>query len=179
MVTDTEIPEYVGAQAPRSRPGAIRRTLGICLIVVTVVLATAAAYAYTSAGGTGSGTAATGTMQPVTISAFTGGDAPASTLIPGGTADVMLRISNSNAVPVRIFGVTSNGVITADLSHPACTTTGVSFAPPPTPISPTVTVGANSSVLIHLEGAASMDLTSSAACQGAAFNIPVTSTAHR
>jgi hypothetical protein len=55
----------------------------------------------------------------------------------------------------------------------------VTFDPPSSPITPTVTVGAASSVLIHLDGAASMDFTSSSGCQGARFHIPVTLTARQ
>lgn len=146
------------------------------LVVVLAVLAGGAAYASFTAGGSGSGTAPTGTMQPVTVSAFTGGDLPSSTLIPGGTADVIVRVTNPDASAVQVYSVAANGAITADPAHAACTTTGVTFTAPTSPLSPTVSVPANSSLLFHLAGAAAMSLASESACQGATFQIPVTLT---
>jgi hypothetical protein len=137
-------------------------------------------YAYWAAGsGSGSASVATATMQPVVISALSGGDGPSSTLVPGGSADVVLRVTNPNPVAVQVFSVEPNGAIYADAAFPDCTTTGVTFDPPSTPLSPTVTVGASSSMLIHLDGAASMDYTSSSGCQGAKVHIPVTTTARQ
>jgi len=153
--------------------------LAIGLMVAMFLIVGGAAYASFSAGGTGSGSAPTGTMQAVTISAFTGGDQPTSTLIPGGTADVIVRVTNPNPAPVQVFSVTSNGSITADSGHSACTTTGVTFTAPSSPLSPAVQVSASSTSLFHLVGAASMDLTSVSACQGATFEIPVTLTARQ
>lgn len=171
----------VGGPVPRKptpqRPA--RRTFGICAVVAAVVFGAGGAYAYTSAGGMGSGSGSTGTMLPVTIAAFTGGDIPGSTLLPGGTADVILRMNNPNPSSVRVYGVTGNGAITADASHPACMTTGVTFTAPATPISPTIVIAGNSSALVSLAGAAAMNLTSSSACQGAEFRIPVTMTARQ
>lgn len=171
----------VGGRVPRKptpqRPA--RRTFGICAVVAAVVFAAGGAYAYTSAGGTGSGSGSTGTMLPVTITALTGGDVPGSTLIPGGTADVILRVSNPNASSIRVYGVAGNGPITADALHPGCVVTGVSFTAPAKPITPTPVVEANSSELISLPGAAAMSLASASSCQGAEFRIPVTMTARQ
>jgi hypothetical protein len=119
-------------------------------------------------------------MQTVTVAALVGGDNPASALIPGGpAAEVILRVTNPNASAVQVYGVAGNGAITADSGHSACTTTGVSFTAPSSPISPTVTVPANSTVLVRLPGAASMSTASLSACQGATFHIPVTLTARQ
>jgi len=177
-VAKSKLQEPFAAPSPRPRTGS-RRTFWICSVVLTALLASGAAYAYTTAGGTGTGSGTTGVMQQVTIAAFTSGDAPGSTLVPGGTADVSLRVDNPNPVPVRIFSVDANGAVAADASHPGCTTTGVSFDTPAAPVSPTITVAANSTVLIQLPNAAGMDLTSLPACQGATFEIPVTVTVHR
>jgi hypothetical protein len=113
-------------------------------------------------------------MQTVTVDAFVPGDAPASTLIPGGTADVVLRVTNPNAYSVQVYSVATNGAATADSAHPSCTTTGVTFIEPPSPLSPAVSLAANSSTLVTLSEAASMDATSQSACQGATFHLPVT-----
>ena len=148
----------------------------LALVAFAVVVTSGgAAYAYLTGAGTGTGTAHTGTMQTVTVSALVGGDAPTSTLYPGGpAADVILRLNNPNSYSVKLTGVSGNGTITADASHSACTTTGVTFTPPS---SPSIAVPAGSS-LVHLSGAASMSTASLNACQGATFTIPVTVTIH-
>jgi hypothetical protein len=148
-------------------------------VVLVVALGGGIAYAYWSTTGSGNGSAANDAMQTVTVAAFVGGDAPSATLIPGGSADVILRVSNPNAYSVQVYSVSANGPITADAAHAGCTTTGVTFTPPASPISPTVTVPANSTLLVHLPGAASMSTASSSSCQAASFHIPVTMTVRK
>lgn len=142
--------------------------------LLSLVLGVGTAYAYWSTIGVGSGSAASGTMQTVTVDAFVAGDTPATALVPGGTAEVIVRASNPNAFAVQVYSFTSNGAATADASHPLCTTTGVTFNAPAAPLTPTVSIAANSSVLITLPGAASMSTASQSACQGAVFHLPVT-----
>lgn len=153
------------------------RARGVKVAVLTGVLSLAigagTAYAYWITDGSGSGSAAAGTMQTVTVDALVPGDTPATTLIPGGTADVVLRVTNPNPYSVQVYSVTNNGTPTADNAHPSCATTGVTFASSPGPLSPGVSIAANSSALVTLPGAASMDATSQSACQGATFHLPV------
>ncbi|MBT2514690.1 hypothetical protein [Arthrobacter sp. ISL-30] len=130
------------------------------------------AYAYWASTGAGSGSAANTTMGTVGVDAFVPGDSPQTTLVPGGSADVVLRATNPNPYPVSVYAIIANGAITADASHPACTAPGVTFTSPAAP--PTSNIPANSSVLLSLPGTASMSLTSASACQGAQFHIPVT-----
>jgi hypothetical protein len=145
-------------------------------IALIVGLGAGTSYAFWTSNGSGKGHGATGTLQPVTVVAFVGGDAPNSQLSPGGpSADVILRINNQNSISVTLVSVTGNGTITVDGGHTACTTTGVSFA---NQTGLNVTVPAGSS-LFHLSGAASMSSTSSTGCQGATFMIPVTITVHK
>lgn len=132
------------------------------------------AYAYWGTAGTGTGSAAAATMQPVTVDALVAGDSPKAALVPGGTADVVLRLTNPNPYAVQVYSVTANGAATADAAHPGCTTTGVSFVGSAAPLSPATFVPANSSTLLTLPGSAAMDTTSLAACQGATFRLPVT-----
>lgn len=141
---------------------------------LTLALGAGTAYAYWATGGSGSGSAAGGDMQTVTVDALVPGDTPASTLVPGGTADVVLRVTNPNPYSVQVYSVTGNGTVTADTAHPACTTTGVTFAGSPGPLSPAVSIAANSSALVTLPGAAGMNATSQSTCQGATFHLPVT-----
>lgn len=144
-------------------------TLALCLISG---VGTASAYWAMAAYGTG--TAANSAMRTVTVDAFIPGDTPQTTLVPGGTADVVLRATNPNPFPVQVYAVTTNGPAVADESHPACTVTGVSFLPPAAPLAPTVSIPANTSELITLTGAASMSTASQSTCQGSTFHLPVT-----
>jgi hypothetical protein len=161
------------------RPALQRHWLFASAIGLVVVLGGGIAFAYWATSGSGTSSAATGNMQTVTVAAIVAGDSPDATLVPGGTADVILKVNNPNAYAVQVYGVSANGAITADSAHSACATTGVSFTAPTTPISPTVTVGANSTVLVHLAGAASMSSASMSSCQGASFHIPVTLTVRK
>jgi hypothetical protein len=112
----------------------------------------------------------------VTVAAFVGGDSPSSNLFPGGSADVILRVSNPNAYIVTLVSVSGNGTITPDGSHAGCTTTGVSF------INQTglnATIAASGTTLVDLPSAAAMGITSSNTCQGATFSIPVSITVQK
>lgn len=142
--------------------------------MLLLLLGVGTAYAYWSTIGAGSGAAANGTMQTVAVDAFVSGDAAATALVPGGTADVMLRATNPNAFAVQVYSVAASGNATADASHPLCSTTGVTFHSPSSPLAPAVTIPASSSVLITLPGAASMSAASQSACQGSVFHLPVT-----
>jgi hypothetical protein len=146
----------------------------VAAALLSLVLGVGTAYAYWSTIGIGSGSAANGTMQAATVDAFVAGDAPATTLVPGGTAEVIVRASNPNSFAVQVYSFTANGAATADSSHPLCTTTGVTFNTPAAPLAPTVSIPANSTVLITLPGAASMSAASQSSCQGAVFHLPVT-----
>ncbi|MEV7132706.1 hypothetical protein AB0N24_07430 [Arthrobacter sp. NPDC093128] len=142
--------------------------------VLTLALGTGAAYAYWASGGAGAGSAAAATMQTVTVDALVAGDSPQSSLMPGGTADVIVRVTNPNPYPVQVYNVSANGPAAADSTHPGCTTTGVTFTGTGSPASPETFIAANSTSLVTLSGAAAMDATSQSACQGAAFHLPVT-----
>ena len=144
-------------------------TLALCLLG-----GAGSAYAYWAAAGSGNGSAANGTLQTVAVEALVPGDTLQTSLIPGGTADVLLRASNPNPFPMTVHGFAANGAVTADAAHAGCTTTGVTFTPPDAAVSPPVVIPANSSILLTLPGAASMDVASHSACQGAQFSVPVT-----
>jgi hypothetical protein len=137
-------------------------------------LGSGVAYAYFTGSGKGTGSASIGTMQPVTLVSAT--VAP-STLLPGGTGDVTLKVKNQNSFAVTLVSVTGTGVtITADTGHPGCTTTGVTFT---NQTSLNTSIPASTTATIDLPGAAFMSTASSAGCQGATFSIPVTITVHK
>ncbi|WP_284978733.1 hypothetical protein [Arthrobacter sp. fls2-241-R2A-200] len=153
-------------------PGRLARTAA-ATVVLCILGGAGSAYAYWASTGIGAGSAANGTMQTVTVDALVPGDTLQTSLVPGGTADVIVRATNPNPQAVTIYGITSSGAATADGAHSGCTTTGVTFTPPPAPMA-SLTIQANSSILVTLQGAASMGTGSMSACQGAQFSIPVT-----
>lgn len=144
-------------------------TIALCLAT-----GVGGAYAYWATIGAGSGAATNGTMATVTVQALVAGDSPQDTLVPGGTADVAVRAFNPNGFEVKVHAISGNGAATADANHPACTTTGVTFIDPAAPLTPAITIPANTSVLITLPGAAAMSTASPSGCQGATFSLPVT-----
>jgi hypothetical protein len=154
------------------RPSRLTRRL---VLVVAVALAaigatSGAAFAYWTSHGTGTGTGTTGTMT-ISVTALLVGDNNATTLVPNGAGDVILRVSNPNAFTVHVSSITANGAATTPQS--GCTTTGVTFNAPTAYTDPQFTLAASSTTLIRLVGAASMSDASSSGCQGAIFTIPV------
>lgn len=158
-----------------TRTAIVGKSLKAVALAGTIIAAGAGtAYAYWGTNGTGSGSATAATMQAVSVDALVAGDSPKTALVPGGTADVVLRLTNPNPYSVQVYSVTASGAATADSAHSDCTTTGVRFTGTAAPLSPATYVAANSSILLTLPGTAAMDTTSLAACQGATFSIPVT-----
>jgi predicted ribosomally synthesized peptide with SipW-like signal peptide len=149
-----------------------RRTalLVVPAAALAIGLAAGGAYAYFSSSGKGTNGATVGTMQTVTL--VTATTAPSTPLLPGGSGDAVVKITNPNGFAVTLVSVTSaSGSITADSGHAACTTTGVSFT---SQTGLSTTIAASSTVTVDLPGAVSMSTSSSAGCQGATFSIPVT-----
>jgi hypothetical protein len=137
-------------------------------------LSAGAAYAYFTSSGLGAGSVSVGSMQTITVSATMA--TPGHLLVPGGSGDVTLEVTNPNAFPVTLLSVTSSGMITADAGHSGCTTTGVTFTSQTALSTP---IAASSTTAIDLKGAAAMDTTSSDGCQGATFSVPVTITVQK
>lgn len=161
------------ARTPRTpSSGRLARTAA-ATVALCILGGAGSAYAYWTSTGLGAGSATNGTMQTVMVDAFIAGDTPQNSLVPGGTADVIVRATNPNAHAVTIYGLAANGAVTPDAAHAGCTTTGVTFTPPPVPIAPPVTIQPNTSILLTLPNAASMSAASLSACQGAQFRIPV------
>ncbi len=141
-------------------------------LCAVVGLASGAAYAYFTASGTGTGSASVGAVQTVTISSAT--VSPSTPLVPGGSGDVTLEVTNPDGAAVTLVSVVgTGGTVTADSGHPGCTTTGVTFTSQ-TGLSAVIQPGTTAP--IDLPGAASMSTASSPGCQGATFSIPVTIT---
>jgi hypothetical protein len=155
----------------RSFRGLVRhsRVLILCAVVATLGMTAGVAFAYWALSGAGSASAASSSLGAVTVAAFTGGDAPSTSLLPGGSSDVVLRLNNTNSFPITVTAIALNGTIVATGGIGTCATTGVSVT---FPSSPSINV-ASGSHLIDLSGAAAMSLASQTGCQGATFDIPV------
>lgn len=150
-----------------------QRLLPIAIGIAVAIALGGPAYAAFSARGQGTDTAASSTLLAVTVAALTGGDAPSTTLQPGGQADVVLRVSNPNSFAVTLVSVTPNGTVTASGGSGTCTSTGVTFAG----VSGlSTTIAAAGTTLVHLASAANMSTSSTTGCQGATFSIPVSIT---
>lgn len=152
--------------------GGHRRMAVAGLLSVLSICGSGTAWAYWRATGTGTVGATAGQLQAVTVVAIAG-ETPAARLVPGGAAaDVVVKITNQNAYAVTLVAVSVNGTITAGNG---CAPTGVHLGAP-TNLPLTLPPGTSVS---HLAGAATMDATSAAACQGTSFAIPLTITVHR
>jgi hypothetical protein len=157
----------------------MKRKLLLAFASATVVAGALAggAYAYWSSHGSGSGTVSVGAPLSVTVEAASG--TPSSTLLPSGTADLLVQVTNPNAYPVTIVRISQNlsGTVSVN-GGTGCTApnAGVSV---PTQVGLTVSVAPGPSVVVHIPGGASMTSGSASGCQGASFQIPVTLTVQR
>lgn len=138
---------------------------------LSLTLGAGAAWAYFTATGSGTGSGSTGTLQAVTGTAFLTGDSPNGAMVPGGSADIIARLSNPNPFAVELVSI-SPGAVTVDANHSAaCPGTSVTFT---TPTNLPVTLAAGAS-LYHFNGAATMSISAPTGCQGATFTIPFSS----
>src|SRR3954452_8597286 len=137
------------------------------------VTSTGGAVAYWSTSGSGSGAAIVGSM-PVATQALTAGDATAGQqLLPGRSADAVLKVNNPNDFPVTLVSVAGT---TAPSASNGCSPTGVTFADAS---GLTTEIPAGAATIVDLPGSVSMTMQSASACQGATFTIPVLITVKR
>ena len=143
-------------------------------LAISIGLAAGGAFSYFTSSGSGSGGGGVGTAQAVTVVAATG--TPSSQLTPGGSADLVLELTNPNSYPVRIIGIAQRGtdVTPVGATGPgtpcSSTTTGVTV---PSQLGLSISVASGSNVTVHIPGAVSMSTSSASGCQGATFQVPV------
>ena len=165
-----------------NRQGSIRRTALLatgCTLALAGGLVSTPAWAYFTAGGSGTGTATAGTLKPLVILPATTGTLT-TPLYPGATGDLILTVTNPNPTPVTLRSVSQGGGVSVQ-AGPGCTndpnwpaTAGNSGVHMTSVIGLEIAIGGGSTTTVHLPGAASMSVTSAAACQDATFQIPVT-----
>lgn len=152
------------------------RRLSIAIVSVLALLSgvgAGGAYAYWTTSGAGNGPGTVGTPANVTVGAATA--TPASDLLPGGTADLVVQLSNPNAYAVTIIGISQTAAVTAVGGSCTGATSGVSVT---TRTGLSVAVGPGVQT-IHIAAAAAMTTSSASACQDASFQIPVSITVSR
>lgn len=152
----------------------VEKVVLVLLIVASIALGKVAGAAITSSG-SGSGTAATGSLQNVTIDAMA--QDPSESLLPGTTADATFAIDNPNASALTLISVVQNGSISVN-GGSGCTlaNSGVTFSDQTglsISIPPDVT-----DYNVDLLSAMSMSASSNNGCQNATFTVPITITAH-
>jgi len=140
------------------------------LAVLATAVVTLGSWTVGSSAGNGYSKAVT--AQNVTLS-----DASASTtaqLYPGGTGDLVVKVTNPNAFGVTVTAVTGAGTITSDKGAACNASTGVTFT---NTTGLTQAVAAGTTVTFSVSGKVAMSNASDNSCQGAVFTVPVTLTA--
>jgi hypothetical protein len=138
------------------------------VVALVVGLGAGSAFAYFARPMHDHGAAGAGMARSVTVMQSTG--TVATTLYPGGSADLLVQIDNPNNFPVTIVSVTGSGSVTSSGGIGNCTTTGVTV---PAQKGLSIAVAPGSDVAVHIPDGVSMGPTSSSGCQGATFNVPV------
>ena len=141
-------------------------------VLTGVVLAAGVAFAAWTATGTGTGYAKAGTAQALTT--LDGSGSVTNTLVPSGTGDFVIKISNPNAYPVSLTAATLTGSVTATGGIGTCTTTGVTVSQSAIDATLPHTIAANGTWTDVVSVGASMDNTSQNGCQGATLTQSVT-----
>jgi hypothetical protein len=150
-----------------------RRTLlargaTVLSVVVASLFVGGVAFAWWSTTGSGSGTGATGTVVALT----TTGSTPSGTaLVPGGSAPLVITVTNPNPRAVAVTSVSLDGTRSVGTtgSVGACTA-------PPLAVSATtsLTVPAGATQTFTVPSAVTLGSGAASGCQGAVFTIPVT-----
>jgi hypothetical protein len=149
-----------------------RRSLALFAVVVVAGALAGTAFAYFTSSGTARGSVTLGSAQSITVQAVASGS-PSSTLVPGGTADLIVQLQNPNPSAVTLTAIAQNGSATP-VGGSGCTSTndGVTVQNQ-TGLNISVAPGTH---VVHVTGAAAMAMSSANGCQGASFDIPVTVT---
>ncbi|MBS4011441.1 MAG: hypothetical protein KGZ72_11880 [Roseovarius sp.] len=146
-------------------------SIPVLALAVVVLLLAGSAAAYFTAEGDGQGDASTTTLEDLTVVGSV-----STSLHPGGTADLVLDITNPNGFPVSVDAVVAavedveatGGVGTCDVPD-------LSFTEPDAAaLAALGLLAADDETEITLEGALSMGAAAQSGCQGASFDVPVT-----
>ena len=146
--------------------GRRRRRVALLAWLLALALPGGAALALWSVGGAGPGQARATTPQPLTVAAGTA----SAQLYPGGTGDVVFRVSNPNAFAVRVSGVALGAVTGSGACGATNFTTATGSVTP-------VTVAAGQSADVTVVGGLAMVVAAGDECQGVSVTVAGTLTA--
>jgi len=174
----------------RPRPGAIRRRTAYLATAVTVVLtaslATAASNWAVGLAAGSSASAQSAGVSSITIVQVTG-TTTANQLYPGGTGDVLIKVSNPNPFPVTITGITTTAAYAVGYTDTTFTTTRTGCDATDSTVTWAGTAGShtlstalviaasgqpNNPLTVTLTGEAAMGLGAPAACESTSFSMP-------
>jgi hypothetical protein len=151
-------------------------SLAVLLVIMTMSALAGIAAAVWSSVGRGTGTGGTGTTVAVTLTPAT----PTAALYPGGQADVVLTITNSNPHSMRIGSLSSDptrgtGGFSVDDDHSGCAVSALNFTTQTNGTigwtTPARTGSTNGTLAVTLTNALAMSLDAPSACQGATFTV--------
>jgi hypothetical protein len=156
----------------------IRRRLAVLgvLLVLLGIPVGGVAWSYWSAGGSGTGTGANGTLAAVSLTP----GSPAAGLYPGGSTDVVLTATNSNASAVKIGSLLldtgqGTGGFSVDGGHSGCSVAALGYTTQSNGgagWSVPARVGVvNGTLSITLTNALVLTAAAASACQGATFTV--------
>lgn len=146
-----------------------RLKLAFALVLTTLTLASGITFGSWSVTGTGDGYSKALTAQALTTIDVSG--STTAQLYPGGTGDLLVRVSNPNPFAITVTSVTGNGTIVTTPTNATCDgATGVTYTDT-TGLSQNV--GAGAAATFTLANKVSMANTSNNACQGLIFRIPI------
>ena len=143
---------------------------------VLVALLGPGAFGYWVATGSGAGGAPTTSSQRLVLTPGT----PSTSVHPGGSADVAVRISNGNGHQVRVSSLAlstteGTGGFAVDAGHASCDLSTLSFTAQDNGSAgwtvPARSGGADGTLDLSLTGALSMSSSAADACQGATFQV--------
>ena len=158
------------------------RVGGRALAAVATIAAvglTAPAYAAWTGSGAGNGSATADTTSSLVLSPAS----PSATLFPGGSADVVLTVTNPNIARVRVGSLsldTSQGTggYSVDAAHSGCSVSALGFSTQTNSGAGWTIDGrvgsVNGTLAVTLTNALSMTLNAANACQGATMTVYLT-----
>lgn len=150
--------------------------LGLLLVLMSVSALAGIAAAVWSAVGSGSGSAAAGTTVAVSLSP----GSPTTLIAPGGSADVVVTVANSNSAPVRIGSLAldparGSAGFAVDAAHSGCALSTLSFVRQTSGWTvPAKSGTVNGTLTVTLTNALTMGIAAANACQGATFTVYLT-----
>jgi hypothetical protein len=151
-------------RAPRPRFAIV----ALVAVLALSAIAAASAYGWWSTSGVGEGSSATYSVVALRTTAST---PSGTTLVPAGSAPLVVTVTNPNQMPVVVTAVE----LDPDRAVGVTGSVGACVAPPLTVDATTnLQLPAGSTTTVTVPVAVTLGASAASGCQGAAFTIPVT-----